>query len=366
LRWFRKLDDPSVTHKIYIHVGLHKTGTTALQSDLHRNAGWLREKNIFIPRSGCLSTIGSGHHNIAWQIAKDRRFDPSFGDLASLAIELDGIAADVVLSSEDFESVLTAPESLRTLLVLGDNARRQVVVVLYLRNQVSYLESLFQEMVVHGFGDTADAFVGDILRGGAVRVKDWIFHFDYFRIAGVLRSLSGAQVIIRSYEELGTMSVTVDFLAAIGLVYQNGLHDSRLNKCRDLGDTFTLFYRNRLEREPSASEALVLEHLASWLRGKRCAVGPQIEAAFYQAFAASNARVCCLAGLPPDALSRHPVEVGSVKDAASVNLERLFSFETQRGIATVAAVLDASQSPGDRDRLLSAAEEHLFESWARR
>jgi hypothetical protein len=41
----------------------------------------LRAAGILYPNAGCLDSLGSGHHNIVWQISRDRRFDREYGDI---------------------------------------------------------------------------------------------------------------------------------------------------------------------------------------------------------------------------------------------------------------------------------------------
>ncbi|NBW61199.1 MAG: hypothetical protein EBR31_05685, partial [Methylophilaceae bacterium] len=95
--------------KIFIHSGLHKTGTTALQAMLFKNRKNLSVQDFYYPSSGIPRNF-YGHHNIAWQISRDRRFRSEFGDLRALLKEIGGIGkSKIVLSSEDFECSLLYP-----------------------------------------------------------------------------------------------------------------------------------------------------------------------------------------------------------------------------------------------------------------
>jgi hypothetical protein len=345
-------------------MGLHKTGTTAIQSSLRRREGWLRGQNILVPRSGCPNAFYSGHHNIAWQLTGDRRFDPVFGDLTALAKELDNFPGNVVLSSEDFESALTMPHYFQPLLELSRNHNKQMVIIIYIRNQVSYLESLCNELLKHGFGGTVDAMVDDILNCGRIRFRDWMFHFDYSRIDAKLSAIPEIQVVFRSYDELRGASIVADFLSVIGADFRalSGRYDNRINQRLGLAESLALFYLNRLGRRPSSSEAMVFERLAIQLREQRCEAGRGIEAALTRIFAAGNARLCSRAGLPPNALARHKaIDDGGA--APKLRLERLFSSETQREISAAAAKVDGSASLEDGNELLSASEARLIRSW---
>jgi hypothetical protein len=102
--------------RLFIHCGLHKTGTKALQIFLRNNTKRLRDAGILYPYAGCLDSVASGHHNIAWQIARDRRFDKALGDIGALAKEIGNFSGDILLSSEDFEGALGRPEAFAPLM----------------------------------------------------------------------------------------------------------------------------------------------------------------------------------------------------------------------------------------------------------
>src|SRR5207248_9700162 len=95
--------------RVLLHVGLHKTGTTALQLFLSNSAEHLQAQGVVYPRSGRPPESTAGHHNIAWQLAGDRRFRSSAGTLDDVASEIASWPGDAILSSEDFESILGTP-----------------------------------------------------------------------------------------------------------------------------------------------------------------------------------------------------------------------------------------------------------------
>ncbi|WP_300319010.1 hypothetical protein [Idiomarina sp.] len=60
--------------KLYLHVGSHKTGTSAIQQFCFKNKGTLREQGFFYPTYEPLSNkFKGGHHSIAHAIADDSR-----------------------------------------------------------------------------------------------------------------------------------------------------------------------------------------------------------------------------------------------------------------------------------------------------
>jgi hypothetical protein len=82
--------------KLYVHCGLHKTATTALQTWLSTHADEFFAAGFLYPRAGRPVEIG-GHHNIAWQLTHDRRFDRRVGDLDALFNEI-GISRATLFS----------------------------------------------------------------------------------------------------------------------------------------------------------------------------------------------------------------------------------------------------------------------------
>ena len=88
---------------LYLHVGTHKTGTTAIQALLTTQSEAWAQGGLFVPRSGRIHDL-SGHHNVAWELNADARYRPAFGTLADLCEELKASPhAVAVISSEDFE-----------------------------------------------------------------------------------------------------------------------------------------------------------------------------------------------------------------------------------------------------------------------
>jgi len=73
--------------RVLLHVGLHKTGSTALQRFLANAAEELRVRGVLYPVSGRPAN-SEGHHNIAWQMGGDRRFRSFAGTLDDVASEI--------------------------------------------------------------------------------------------------------------------------------------------------------------------------------------------------------------------------------------------------------------------------------------
>jgi hypothetical protein len=262
------------------------------------------------------------------------------------------MAGDVVLSSEDFESILLRPEALDQLRRLAADNGREAVFVLYLRNQIAYFESLFQEMLRHGFGEECSVLAEEILATGRLRLKEWVFHFDYLEVARTLGSLAGARFVVRPYDRLAAGGVVEDFLALAGLAppLARDADAARVNRRDEMEQSLAHFHANRSGRPAEGDQAAFLGALTAGLSGTPLRLGGALRRAFAERFEAGNRTLCETEGLPDGALALS----GADDDGDCVRLERLFSFEV------AAAARAASPDPGARQ-----AEAARLAAWCR-
>lgn len=123
--------------KYIIHIGTHKTGSTALQNFLFKNRNKLIEKGVLYPIAG---SKDHAHHNIAWlaRSGDSKKLDEIF---SSIDAEAESTGAEsVVLSSEEFEFIRARPLIARIL-------KLKPTIVMYLRRQDYYLESEYNQHV---------------------------------------------------------------------------------------------------------------------------------------------------------------------------------------------------------------------------
>lgn len=128
--------------KIYIHIGLNKTGTSSLQDFFSMNsANLLAQERLCYPTAG---RDGTAHHPLSkWAklaAAAEPGQDLSVAD--RLANELRD-ADKAVLSSEDFHT--HNPRGIEFLAHLLSS--HDVQIVLYVREHVAYLSSWYQQNV---------------------------------------------------------------------------------------------------------------------------------------------------------------------------------------------------------------------------
>lgn len=181
---------------VFVHAGLHKTGSTAIQSFLSLNRGLLAARGLYIPEAGAVG-IGEAdqwaHHNIAWE-AGGYATSPDAGGLDDLVAELERERPPrACISSEVFATLYRQPEMLArvrsALLAIGAEVR----VVLFFRPQASYLEGIYAELVKHGLAEPFDAFFERALVAGAVEYDDATYGLEYDRIADAFAEVFGRE-----------------------------------------------------------------------------------------------------------------------------------------------------------------------------
>ncbi|MGB1141424.1 MAG: hypothetical protein ACPG1A_11030, partial [Halioglobus sp.] len=150
---------------LYVHVGTHKTGTSALQLFLSRNRRQLAQHGLSYPTLGC--TPEGAHHYIA-NALKGPPF-PLIKPELSADEYLEGLRQEllsqtrVLVSSEIFMRLLPGfkpalVEEMSALARLSEVAER-VRPILYLRLQEDYLESFYRQTVLEQVKLSPEEFV---------------------------------------------------------------------------------------------------------------------------------------------------------------------------------------------------------------
>jgi len=201
----------------YIHVGTHKTGTKSLQYFLNHHRLELEAQGICYPQAGRPALAPDGHHNLAWEISGDRRFSTDYGDSKSLFREIEGSSLDVIISSEDFECSVHHADRFGKFIAQFQSLGIRTNLVVYLRNQIDYAESLYFTLALLGLDRSFSDYCDEILETNAFRWREWIFPFRYDTFLAQLASFAGVEVIVRSFDAAAIESPIVDFLSILGL-----------------------------------------------------------------------------------------------------------------------------------------------------
>lgn len=127
--------------ELVLHIGTHKTGSTSIQKSLHKNAKKLESQGVFYPTE---KTVWGGHHQLPWALGinhPNRDSNVTVDDCLDAWLK-EGFEK-IIISSEDFDFL-----SRDMILELKKKLRGiKVRVVVYLRDQVSYLISDYKQHV---------------------------------------------------------------------------------------------------------------------------------------------------------------------------------------------------------------------------
>jgi hypothetical protein len=139
--------------RVYLHVGLPKTGTTFVQTVLWENRPALAEQGIVYPG------VRRREHMWSSVVIRERpgleRRNPRAAGAWGRLLEQVEAAPDGALVSHEFLGAASAEQAKRALADLGDVEAHVIVTA---RDLLSVLTSYWQEYVKHGFDSTLDAF----------------------------------------------------------------------------------------------------------------------------------------------------------------------------------------------------------------
>jgi hypothetical protein len=168
--------------RILVHCGLHKSASTNLQHVLHGHIETLRDRGIYYEFDGDFAA----HHRVAWALLA--------GDAAPLDNLLSRASASgadcIILSSEDLEGVLFAPEAARLLQRSAARIEASVEWHMVLRDPGAYFVSLYAQLQCHVYADALTMF-SEIMNKGGFYMHDpapnwggtpfWYYSFDHMR-----------------------------------------------------------------------------------------------------------------------------------------------------------------------------------------
>lgn len=197
-----KLRVPKKT--LYLHVGTHKTATTALQIFLSENSKKLKKRGLLYPLTG-RAVMGAHHHLISSIRGHHPSFPPekSYQEyLSELHKEING-AENVLISSEMMRKLGPKITALKEL----ENLVQCVKVIIYLRPQYAYAESAYNEVIKNNRTASFDKLQGRL-------------QLDYFHECEQWSELFGTNnIIVRPFEksQLFNQDIFSDFLHILNL-----------------------------------------------------------------------------------------------------------------------------------------------------
>lgn len=208
---------------IYLHIGFHKTGTTAIQSFMAANAKLMQKKGVLYPNSG---RIGNSHFQLANAIKKSNvSLDPVqlYDDLVQ---EMKKKRCDkLVISSECFMENID-PKVVHDWMSKTD---ADLKLVIYLRRQDLWLQSLYNEVV----RDPSRRYTGSIVRMREVRTG----MADYYDVLQSWADSFGKEsIVVRVLErEQLSQGLYHDFSETIGVAYDEAFWVPERNNELNIG-----------------------------------------------------------------------------------------------------------------------------------
>jgi len=136
-------------NQLILHVGFHKSGTSALQEAFFAQRAELRAQGIWYPDIG-----RKAHHRIAWALtqkpwgwkARGGEVTP-YREFTKLMRKINSSKHKQVLLSSEFFSELTAEQIQK---IIGAVKNREVIVLFTLRPLVKLLSSSYQQYLKYG------------------------------------------------------------------------------------------------------------------------------------------------------------------------------------------------------------------------
>lgn len=193
-----------------LHIGLHKTGTSALQSFFAANRLGLLEAGIDFPLLGRSPIDSQAHRYIAsWYRRQDTEYPAGFGEVVKQGFS---DAPACVLSCEDFYFFKRGYQVDGLAKVIGSGA----LVICYLRDPVSHVLSMYKERIkgnlTHSFSQVVEAYRAEL--------EDEASSYSYYSFARNLAQWeSRFKLIAAPYRRDGLVA---DFFERSGLRFPAG------------------------------------------------------------------------------------------------------------------------------------------------
>ena len=203
-----------------IHAGMHRTGTSSVQSTLMQLAKHLERHDIYYP---ILSETGNGYP-LAYSIIQN-----DFSKLDILATEASKNISEhgtILVSAEDFENLLVDTDTAKKFIKYAKKMYNiSISWVFTLRDQFEYFESLYNRLSDYEFGNNLvySQVAREILEhgvfsiSGSFEVQKLHFIFDYKPRISRFRNETGRPVHIVGMSDIHEIFSGATLLRLCGL-----------------------------------------------------------------------------------------------------------------------------------------------------
>jgi hypothetical protein len=284
----------------FLHVGTHKTGTTALQIVLTDHHEELQQRGYSYPITGRLRPA-PGHHNIAKELFNAPSFSRENGTVDELISEIRSSTHDVILSSELFQTVAFRPARANEFISELHSSGLTVVVIVYLRNQIDYIRSFYLELLKHGLRQPFDEFVQALLKDDVWSWGELSVTLYYSKLLEALERLSDVQLVVRSYDQVKDAALIPDFFSILGLdACEMGIDSNlRVNASASIFDSVVAFYQNRTGNLMDSAQRKIVESLLGELKERNIDPSPRLRQTIIGQVDVSNQGVFSKYSVPP-------------------------------------------------------------------
>jgi len=193
--------------EIIIHIGRHKTGTTSIQHFLALNEDLLLDRyGIYYPEIG-RDPLMKYHHPLFRDWAENKKNL----DLQLINKIIENAkrksASRILLSSE----ILSRDSITETnWLQLKEAFNEEILIIVYLRRQDKYLQSMHAEEILHGLIKSKST------------IKDTKTNLDYFQfLAPICRTFTKNRIIVKSFDRAIKLGLYKDFAKNLGITFND-------------------------------------------------------------------------------------------------------------------------------------------------
>lgn len=191
----------------YIHVGPHKTGSSAIQWFLKEHRAELLKQGYFVPESG---TVHGGHHPIARNLCDQEVRDHQRSAAAKFAREVTDTPCEaVILSSEELDTLLRKSSNAAAFFNRIGELNLEPKLVFFPRNQSQLINSRYAQ-VVKSF-QCSESF------GAFVEANRLSPVFGYSRLIELADAFHAELIACPFTAETTARGVVPEFLRAIGI-----------------------------------------------------------------------------------------------------------------------------------------------------
>jgi hypothetical protein len=244
-----------VAEKLFLHIGLHKTGTSAIQHALYHAHDRLRAESVLYPKS--VAWHDHSHHSLLLPFWREEDYGAQFDLLES---EVRAAACKtLILSSELFPNTFEQERRFPALWERVSRLADEIEVILYVRRQDHLAASVFKQWCKSDdlkLAMSPQDFIADDVR----------INMDFEKYCRVWSALPKVtKLYLRSYDQ-DRGDLLGRFIGILGLPHSilDGFEGVRANPTLDGEQLIFRHYFNGFDLPQETSDALLaylLEHL---------------------------------------------------------------------------------------------------------